>query len=94
MNCPNCMIVLKDSDIDAMKCRCCLRSLKGVLTSAQPDEDCCSFPSSANARHVPDWKTVHVESDGGVFYIDVNCKRCGRSGCLGTDTTLTAGINW
>jgi len=33
-------------------------------------------------EHQPDYSTLHIEHDGDGAYIDVNCKHCGRSGCL------------
>lgn len=38
--------------------------------------------SSDNGIHVPDWSTLHIQSDGGTQYIDVLCGLCGESGCL------------
>lgn len=31
--------------------------------------------------HRPNMTTLHIESDGGEYYVDVNCV-CGRSGCI------------
>jgi len=47
-----------------------------------------------DGKHVPDWKTVHVEVDGDGIYVDVNCIYCGESGCIGTEKTLIEDINW
>lgn len=44
--------------------------------------------------HVPDWSTVSLTSDGGQFYLDVNCKDCGRSGCVGSRESLESEICW
>ena len=44
--------------------------------------------------HVPDWKSVSVEQDGDETYIDINCRDCGRSGCIGTQATLADEITW
>jgi hypothetical protein len=44
-------------------------------------------------EHDPDWDTVVVTHDGEI-YIDVTCKKCGRSGCIGTQKTLESDINW
>jgi hypothetical protein len=57
-------------------------------------DDICPKASKPWGRHLPDWTTAHVEVDGGEFYVDVNCKLCGRSGCVGTAKLLVAGINW
>lgn len=43
--------------------------------------------------HSPDWSTLHVEHDGEA-YVDVNCKDCGRSGCVGSSLTLAEDISW
>lgn len=39
-------------------------------------------PRSPNGKHVPDENTIHLEADGGDWYVDVNCIHCGRSGCI------------
>ena len=56
------------------------------------DDDIC--PKSDDGEHEPDWSTVFVDHDGGQAYIDVNCKLCGRSGCVGSEKTLTEDISW
>ena len=56
------------------------------------DDDYC--PETEDHNHVPDWESVHVDSDGGEYYIDVTCSACGRSGCLGTAKTLADNISW
>lgn len=43
--------------------------------------------------HEPDWTSVHVEFDGDA-YVDVACKHCGRSGCIGAEKSLTEQISW
>jgi len=47
-----------------------------------------------NKPHVPDWSTLKITHDGGVAYVDVNCKECGRSGCVGSQETLETNICW
>lgn len=37
---------------------------------------------SPTGEHVPDEDTIHLEPDGGDWYVDVNCVHCGRSGCI------------
>lgn len=61
------------------------------MSMAQQLEDVC--PNNASG-HEPDWFSVTTATDGGATYIDVACKHCGRSGCVGTAETLTEGINW
>lgn len=58
-----------------------------------PDEDdrCAASPTG---RHVADWATVSTQHDGGDHYVDIACRHCGRSGCVGTSATLAAGIDW
>lgn len=56
------------------------------------DDDRC--PDSPTQTHEPDWSSCSVTHDGGEAYIDVNCKLCGRSGCVGTSKNLIDGINW
>lgn len=55
-------------------------------------ENICS--NSENNRHIPDWSTITVTFDGGEYYIDISCKECGASGCIGNQKTLVEGINW
>ena len=43
--------------------------------------------------HEPDWTTTHVESDVEM-YVDVTCKHCGQSGCIGSEVKLTEQISW
>jgi hypothetical protein len=54
-----------------------------------PDDLC----PSTGKKHKPDWDTLNVTHDGEV-YIDINCKDCGRSGCVGSQKTLEEGISW
>ena len=49
---------------------------------------------SKDGKHVADWDNVKAEHDGNTVYIDVNCKLCGTSGCVGSQQTLEADINW
>ncbi len=58
--------------------------------SHDPDEVCPENP----AGHEPDWNSVESSSDQGITYIDVSCKHCGRSGCIGTSVTLRNRVNW
>ena len=44
--------------------------------------------------HEPDWDTVSVEDDGDESYVDVHCKHCGRSGCVGKASTLIEDLSW
>lgn len=43
--------------------------------------------------HEPDWSSAHVEFDGGA-YLDVVCKHCGRSGCVGPVKALASETSW
>lgn len=61
------------------------------MSPLDPDDACSKSPTG---RHEPDWKTVTTESDGGTLYIDVCCKYCGTSGCVGTSKTLADDICW
>lgn len=51
-------------------------------------------PKSPNGGHEPDWASAHIEEDGGERYVDVNCKHCGRSGCVGKLSTLQDDLCW
>jgi len=44
--------------------------------------------------HEPDWDSVTPTWDHGRLFLDVSCKHCGRSGCVGTSLTLQSGIDW
>ena len=46
----------------------------------QPEDRCSQSP---NSKHFPDPSTFHLERDGDGTYLDVNCKWCGLSGCVG-----------
>lgn len=54
-------------------------------------DDIC--PNTLTA-HEPDWDNVHSTSSGGVIYIDVHCRHCGRHGCVGSQKALEEGISW
>lgn len=56
------------------------------------EDDFC--PKNPKNGHNPDWKSISVDSDGGEIYVDVCCKDCGRSGCLGTAKQLAKDISW
>ena len=43
--------------------------------------------------HVPDMSTAVAVYERGWVYLDVNCKTCGVSGCLGA-FTATSEVNW
>jgi len=43
--------------------------------------------------HEPDWTSVHVEFDGDA-YVDLTCKHCGQSGCIGSEEKLIEQISW
>lgn len=51
-------------------------------------------PDSDDKKHEPDWDSINLQSDGGTWYVDVNCKHCGRSGCVGSSQMLASKINW
>ena len=55
-------------------------------------EDLC--PKNPNGPHEPDWSSTSVESDGGTVYVDITCKHCGRSGCLGSVEKLKENLTW
>ena len=44
--------------------------------------------------HEPDWSSLSITFDNEEVYVDVNCKHCGLSGCVGTMKTLGADIQW
>ena len=50
--------------------------------------------SPVDGLHEPDWSSVTIEEDGGEVYIDVKCRLCGRSGCIGTVKKVTQNICW
>jgi len=50
--------------------------------------------ASPTGLHEPDWNSVTITHSQGDVFIDVNCKHCGTSGCIGTNETLDKGIQW
>ena len=62
--------------------------LRKVITE---DDKCADSPTG---KHEPDWHSTTTEFDGGQLYVDINCKHCGRSGCVGAYDSLAANINW
>lgn len=52
-----------------------------------------SCPQRNGQPHVPDWTTLHTSIDVDV-YVDVSCRHCGRSGCLGTVKRVVEDITW
>lgn len=79
-------------EFDAWESERIWRAKKDYDDQSAPDEDRCS--ESPLGRHIPDWSTVSATYDGGEAYVDVNCMYCGRSGCAGTNTTLSKSIQW
>lgn len=63
---------------------------KGLQEQLDQDDLC----EKTGKRHKPDWKSVNEQWDGDTLYLDVNCADCGRSGCIGTSSTLEEGIMW
>jgi len=55
-------------------------------------EDKC--PKNKGKAHRPDWHNVTMERDGNAFYLDVVCRYCGRSGCIGTVKKLEESVDW
>ena len=52
-------------------------------------------PNSDTDTHEPDWNTISLANDGERFFVDVNCKNCGHSGCVATGTfSDLQGVNW
>lgn len=61
-----------------------------TLEDLEDEDDICP---KTGKRHEPDWDSVTVEADVEL-YIDVSCKHCRRSGCVGSAETLAENINW
>lgn len=59
--------------------------------AAYGTEDIC--PKSPEG-HEPDWNSLTTDYDGEDTYLDVACRYCGRSGCVGTLETLLSRICW
>ena len=53
--------------------------LDSLIAEEMAEAERCN--ASPDGKHHPDPSTVHVTYDGSA-YVDVNCKHCGRSGCL------------
>lgn len=62
-----------------------------VCDQDHDDDWCCG---SDDHKHAPDWSSTTTQYDGDQLYVDVNCRHCGRSGCVGTHETLAENINW
>jgi hypothetical protein len=54
------------------------------------DEVC---EKAEDGKHEPDWNTVSIQHDVDT-YVDVNCKHCGQSGCVGNEESLKQDISW
>jgi hypothetical protein len=55
------------------------------------DDDFC--PKSESGEHEIDWNSISLSQDVEL-YIDVNCRKCGRSGCLGSAKNLESEMQW
>jgi len=64
------------------------------MTSINDSEICPDNLGGGELPHYPDWKTVNIQSDGGEYYLDVNCVHCGRSGCVARLNDLATEVNW
>lgn len=49
---------------------------------------------SGDKKHSPDPHSVKASYDGGAVYVDVNCKHCGQSGCIGMKEFTEDDIVW
>lgn len=58
-----------------------LTEADAVPVVASGDDNHC--PESTDHKHEPDTNTLSVQYNRDAVYIDVNCKHCGRSGCIG-----------
>lgn len=61
------------------------------MADEKHDEDYC--PKSEENQHEPDWNTITITHDV-ITYVDVSCKHCGVSGCVGSEKTLIKNICW
>lgn len=59
---------------------------------ADPVETKC--PKNNDGPHEPDPNSLTVQHDGSDAYVDVNCKHCGRSGCVAKLDLTGQSINW
>lgn len=58
-------------------------------------QDVCK--AAPHGQHAPDLSTITLTSDGGEFYLDVNCQYCGTSGCIAGPVALkklTSEVSW
>jgi len=67
-----------------------LNILTNKEKAMREEEDICEDGKD----HDPDWNTVTTEWDGDTLYVDVNCAKCGRSGCVGSVEQLKDNICW
>lgn len=64
---------------------------RGAVLVADFFDDICP---ETGKRHTPAWDTLHMSQDGQEWYVDVNCKHCGRSGCVAAQSKLESEITW
>jgi hypothetical protein len=66
----------KQESLEKLKCKWCSNPFQRgpCYRHCQESED---------GIHEPDTCTFHLEHDGDGVYLDVNCKHCGQSGCVG-----------
>ena len=55
----------------------------GCIHCTKPDECYEHCKVASDGKHEPDPETFHLEHDGDGVYLDVYCKFCGQSGCIG-----------
>lgn len=75
-------------------CKCPIGNHGGITEDGEFLCRDCVCVKSPTLKHEPDWDTVEVAVDGEAVYLDVTCKYCGASGCIGETNKLAAGISW
>jgi hypothetical protein len=77
-------------DLDQYEAKQTSRSSEDDSADVDADDIC---PDNDGKPHQADWGTAHINEDGQ-WYIDINCMQCGRSGCVGSEKTLSGDIQW
>ena len=90
-------------DAEEQESPACFRIVDGEVLLPEIVPDVLDSPEWGNENqcvknkggpHEPDWATAHAESDGGEFYVDVNCTHCFRSGCVGRVQLIVENLSW
>jgi hypothetical protein len=66
-----------------MVCEFCLGEGEGNEEKLRSGKCYTHCQESEDGKHEADPGTFHLERDRNKVYLDVNCRNCGQSGCVG-----------